>query len=120
MFLLGAGHEPRDVDECHHREIERVTKPNEPGALLRGLHGECPGAVFRLVGKNPDGDAVQPREPGHEVPSPTVAQLVERALVHDRRHHLASILALPESARHNGVEFGDNPVGVVEAGDGRW
>ena len=97
-----AGVEARRVDEGDDRQVERVAERDEAGALLRGGDVERAGDGQRLVGEDADRASVDRGEGRDQVRRPAAPELEHDAVVDDRRHHVAHVVA---AGRRRGQEL---------------
>ena len=67
MFLRGARHEARHVDEGDDRDVEGVAEAHEARGLARGVDVQHAGQHLRLVGDEADRAAVDAAEAGDDV-----------------------------------------------------
>src|SRR4030043_161044 len=78
----GPRQKTRDVDEGQKRDVECVAEPDEARPLDGRIDVEAPGENGGLVGGDPDGPAVHPRESDDDVPGVMLLDLEEVAVVH--------------------------------------
>jgi hypothetical protein len=67
VFLRGARHEARDIDEGDDRNVEGVAEADEAGGLDRGLDVQAAGQHQRLVGDDADRMTIHAAEADDDV-----------------------------------------------------
>ena len=94
MLLIGARHEPRNVDERDERDVECITRAHEPGRLLRGIDVQHACEHCWLVPHEAHDASLDAGEPTGDVHRPVWVHLEVLALVHHRRDHLLHVIGL--------------------------
>src|SRR5665648_747038 len=115
-LLLGAGQEPRHVDEREHRDAERVAGPHEACGLLGGVDVQRAGHVQRLVGHDAHRTAFQMAEPDEHVRRVQRLHLEHLAVVEHVLDHGEMLEVQPLYAPNVLIGFGHlegRPVGIV-------
>ena len=105
MFLVGPGHEARDVDERYDRDIETVARPDKARPLFGRVDIEDPGQHLRLVGHHPDHPAANATEAANKVRGPEVVVLEEVAPVQDGPDQVLHIVGLVRGSRDQVSQF---------------
>ena len=95
VFLVHAGQVPRQVDECHQRNVEGVAEPHESRRLVGGIDVQDAGKNHRLVGNDADGFPVKTRKPNDDVRRPVLVDLEKVGIVADGTNDVAHVIRLP-------------------------
>src|SRR5205807_3004319 len=119
VLLPGPRHEPGHIDKRHKGDVERVTEPDEPGALDGAADVERAGQHLRLLRHDAGGPAVQPRKAGEEVPGEVLVHLEKLAAVDDAPDDLAHVVRAVGILRDDRVQGRVHPVGRIRARDAR-
>jgi hypothetical protein len=88
-------------------------------SLDRGVDVEAPRENRRLVGRDPDGPAVHPREADDDVLRKMFLDLEEVAVVHHLLDHVPDVVRFRGDVRYELVQTLVHPVGRVVGGDDR-
>ena len=111
-LLRGAGKEAGRVDEHDEAYTEAVAQVHEPRALLRRLGVEDAAQAARLVGHDPHGPPLQPREADDQVARPAGGELEQRAGVDQAARDVADVVDRARIGRHGrGGVAGRRPEG---------
>ena len=113
VLLVGARHEPRNVDEGDQGDVERVAGAHEAGPLFRALDVEHAGEDLWLVADDTDDVTVDAGVPADQVHGPEGVVLEELAVVDDRGDHLLHVVGLVGAGRDQAADLRDQSVRVV-------
>ena len=83
VLLLDSGKITGGIHQKEKGDVEGIAKANEPGALVRRIHGERAAQEHGLVGNDPDGHSSHPGETGEDILGEVSFGLHEIALIHD-------------------------------------
>src|SRR6202041_2539721 len=93
-LLLRAGQKSGHVLERDERDVKRVAETNEARALHRRIDIEHACKKCRLIGDDPDGAAIEPRESHHEILRKVLMNLEEFALIDDFVNRILHVIGL--------------------------
>ena len=113
VFLGGPGEISGDILKSDDRDVEAVAGPDEPGSLNRGVDIQTAGQHHGLVGNNPHGLAVQPREADEDVLREMFLHLEEIALINDHPDEFFHVVRFVRIVGDDGVQRFVHPVGIV-------
>ena len=120
IFLLGARHEARHVDEGDDRNVETVAEAHEAGRLARGVDVEHAGQRHRLVGDEADRGALDAAKAANDVSAEIRADLEEVAFIGDLHDQFLHVIGRVRVWRDQRVEAVLDPLHfVVHGADGR-
>ena len=119
IFLRRSRQEAGNMDEGDDRNVETVAEAHETRAScgMRRNRGRRPAQ--RLVGDEADGRALDAPEAGDDIPCVRLLDLEEIALVRDLEDQFLDVIGLVGIVGNQRVERGVDPVGIIEARQGR-
>ena len=101
MFLVGARHEGRNINECDQRNVEAVAETNEACALVGCIDLERTGDAVALVCYDTDGLAFDPCESDNDVLGKVCRYFHEAVIVDKSRDHIADIVGCFRVGRYD-------------------
>ncbi len=120
IFLRGAGHEARYIDQRQDRDVEGIAEAHEARALGRGIDVQAAGQHHRLVGDHADCRAFHADEADDDVLRILRLQFEEVAFVGQLDDQFLDVIGLGRVFRHQAVERDLFAGRRIFAGPDRW
>ena len=115
-LLLGARQESWHVLERHDRDVERIAKPNEPGALCGRIYVQAPGKKRRLIGHDSNGTSIEPREADYDVLRPMFMDFEERPIIDHAMNDFLDVIRDVRFHWHDRIQRGIGAVNRIGRG----
>ena len=112
-ILFRTDHVTGTIPEGHYRNIEKVAEPDESGSFVCGIDGDHAGSLHRLVGKDPDGAAVEAAKTGDNAGGMQGHGLKENAVIDDCFNYFLHVIRRGRFVRDNCIEFRTQPFRIV-------
>jgi hypothetical protein len=92
LLRVGSDHEARCIAERHHGNIVRIAKLQEPSRFIAGRGIDRAAQMFRIVGDETEGTALNPNERGDHSEPEVVPQFEDGVLIRQKLNDIPDVV----------------------------